>query len=230
MRTLLTCVFLLILTWVPSNFAHATVIAKLSEQQMVHRASLIVRGTVISQKVLRVGPTRRVVTDYVIRVQHYLKGRTIVPLVTVRCMGGSWKGLTVIASGEARLRVKEEVLLYLDLPHATPWNPSPGHYVVFNMGFGKYGVFRDPQTKTLMVYRQADLPAVSHRVSAFSGKSHIHHAHFQQAPTSLKVLQNRIFQHLKVLKKIALQKQLLKAKKSSRQKVVKARVSSGGQK
>ncbi len=103
----------LVLLSLPGTLVQASIIEPIQPISFVERAKLIVRGVVVSQKIHEVGPTKKVVTDSVVKVKAFLKGRTVAPFVTVRTMGGTIGQFVFKVSGEAKLRQGEHVVLFL---------------------------------------------------------------------------------------------------------------------
>lgn len=170
--------------------ADASVVLSLSEGALVARTHLIVRGRVESQKTHRVGPRKLIVTDYVLRVSRFFKGRTASALLVVRCMGGSLDGQHARVSGESEMRVGEEVILFLSPARPLPWNRTPTFFYIETMAYGKLTIHKAPGTGVLQVFRQSELP--TRTVRDLRGRWSHTQPSYSKAPEQLSRFLSRI--------------------------------------
>lgn len=124
------------LTWTAPG--RATTLEPLSMRQLVSRATAIVEGTAVSQRVLL--QEGRLWTESLIRVsrRHALAGdpRAAHPgLVRIRQLGGADGKQGLYVAGVATFAVGERVLIFA--------RPLRDHHVVVGGCLGKYTIFRD---------------------------------------------------------------------------------------
>jgi hypothetical protein len=194
-RRLIVCV--LICGLVLPLAAHATIVQSLSERAMVTRAHLIVDATVLSKRSLTVGKAKRIVTDVVLRVKQFIKGRTAARLVTVRVMGGTVGNTTAHVAGETELTRNQRVLLFLAPAPPSSWDRSPTYYYIVGMSLGAYQIVSHPQTKQLHAIRQTELPTQIKRTP--TGSWHTIHPTATVASVPLIALKQRIYKQMQSL-------------------------------
>ena len=194
-----------------SALSHATVVLQLTEREQVRRAHLIATAEVLSQQTRKLGVSGHIVTDSLLRVTRFLKGKTASNLLTVRTMGGTYQGITAHVHGETRLQPKQRVLLFLTPAPPSPWDKSPTYYYVVGMARGAYTLFFNSKTQQTELFRQADLPTTAHR----GARRRWHHQAAAQStpPLALKVMISRIQAHLQALRTLRPLRALLPSSK-----------------
>ncbi len=108
-RTLQSALAALVL--LAASLAQATVVAKLSTEQLTQKSHRVVRGTVKAAHSAWTPDRRRIVTYYQIDVLESFKGEGAVEVVVV---GGEMDGVAAYPSGFAKMTPGEEVVLFLE--------------------------------------------------------------------------------------------------------------------
>lgn len=183
--------------------AYASVVLRLSERDLVRRSLLVVLGRVHSSQSLRSHSTGHIVTDFVIRVQRFIKGKTVTPWVMVRCMGGTIGTVHAHVSGESRLRVGQQILLHLTTPKPNKEQKKKGmhYFYITNMAYGALHVLHNPHTQRLEVYRQDDLPSRIHKMNQRVWT--VKHRHQTRSAIPLKEVIQRIQRDIVWLRRYA---------------------------
>lgn len=132
--------------------AQASIILQLSDQQMVQKASRIVRGKVVRKYSQWVKAERRIYTYIIVAVLDTIKGSPGSE-ITIRQVGGSANGLGMHVPGTASFQLGEEVFVFLEKARRS------SHYLVMGMSFGKYRVLTDAKTQNKTLHR--DLHGIS---------------------------------------------------------------------
>ena len=117
--------------------AVATIVRSLTLDQMAVRADVVVHARVVEQRSAWNDEKNRIYTVTRVEVVDAIKGGDKPgTLLDIRQIGGSVDGITQSVAGNARLRVGEEVIVFLDRDQAKPL-----HYVI-GMAQGKFAVDR----------------------------------------------------------------------------------------
>jgi len=132
-----TTLLALVLTGLTSLCA---VMVRMTLDDLVREADLIVRGTVLSSKSFREEKTGKVMTTHQVRVDEALKGKAT-GQVAVVTLGGELETIGQIVPGEARLDLDEEVVLCL--------RAGVLGYSVVAMSQGKFRVATEGSVATL---------------------------------------------------------------------------------
>lgn len=140
------------------SLVHATQVVAYSDQEMVTRSTLVFWGRVTAQKVHKVGPQQRIVTDHTIQIRRTFKGSTLARFITIRCLGGKLQGQEAHVYGAGQLQIGEEAILYVEAARPLPWQPHPAHYYLTGMGYGLWKLRWSPKHRQYQGFRQADLP------------------------------------------------------------------------
>lgn len=115
--------------------AQATVMFKLSTQELTERSKIVVVGKVVKQEVIWI--QRRLWTDTYVRVSSAIKGdRHSGETVVVRQPGGETSTIGMKVAGAATFKLNERVLVF-----GRPVGPQV--YVVVGMAQGKFQISRD---------------------------------------------------------------------------------------
>jgi len=147
--------------------AHATVLERLSTEELARRADAVVRGVVIDSGVeLAVEdaqPTPYTVTH--IQVASWLKGQSVErsEVIVLRERGGAWRGGGLWIEGTPRYRRGEEVVTFL--------RRTGAHFATLGMAQGKFEIVaatarggvrvrRDLREVALWVVRSGAAPAL----------------------------------------------------------------------
>ncbi|MBM4353760.1 MAG: hypothetical protein FJ109_08185 [Deltaproteobacteria bacterium] len=139
MRRLVTTALLLALMTM-AQAAPAAVMVRMTLDDLVSQADLVVRGTVQSARSFRDSKTGKVMTTHQVRVDEMLKGKPV-ETVAVVTLGGELEDIGQIVPGEARLDDGEEVVLCL--------RSGDLGYSVVAMSQGKFQVMKDGEVATL---------------------------------------------------------------------------------
>jgi hypothetical protein len=118
--------------------AWGTTVLRLSEEQMVAKSSLIVRGKVVSQRAVAGPRGMGVVTLVTIQVQEELVGRQKPKTIVVRHFGGTLKGKTVAMIGGPSFKTGNEVVVFVQASKFLP----KGEYLLVGLTQGKWQVVR----------------------------------------------------------------------------------------
>ncbi len=125
--------------------AGATIVRPLTVEMMAERADVVVRGRVVGQEAAWNDDKTRIYTVTRVEIaEAYKGGDKPGAVIAVRQIGGTVDGLTQSVVGNAKLRVGEELVLFLDRDEAKPL-----HYVI-GMAQGKLGVSRDGPEPTVV--------------------------------------------------------------------------------
>ncbi|TNE48828.1 MAG: hypothetical protein EP343_13145 [Deltaproteobacteria bacterium] len=156
--------------------SHATVVPYRSVDQMIQKASRVVRAKVV-QKTYLWGPGRRhIYTDYQMQVLEPLKG-DVGPKVTIRQVGGVMGGMVTRVPGSAQYKLEEEVVLFLEVQR------PGGYYFVMDLAAGKYEVVRLQG----QAYLQRDTHHIAfHRpLGTRSNQPSVYHLSMSETPLTL---------------------------------------------
>ena len=155
-------VFLLLLisqSFFFSKRAQATQIIAYSDQEMVERSALIVWARVVEQRALRVGKRGYIATESSLRIRRLFKGRLQGDLVLVRTLGGTLGGQEAHVEGATKLRLGDEVLLYLESPKGEVSPSKSAHfYYVTGMAYGAWRLRWSSTKQQMIAHQQDDLP------------------------------------------------------------------------
>jgi hypothetical protein len=142
-----------------SAFAQATQIIAYSDQEMVEHSALIVWARVVEQRALRVGKRGYIATESSLRVRRIFKGQLQGDLIFVRTLGGNLGGQEAHVEGAAKLRLGEEVLIYLESPKEGVSPSKSAHfYYVTGMGYGVWRLRWSSTKQEMIAHQQDDLP------------------------------------------------------------------------
>ena len=133
MRRLFLLIFFLI-----SGAAFATVMVPLSLEQMTSEADVIVQGACTGARVYE--SKGMIFTEYTVSVQDVLKGGPVKE-VKVRQPGGEYNGKGIYIPGTAHFSASEESLIFLS-------REKDGSRDVVGWSQGKFHVYYDEQSKT----------------------------------------------------------------------------------
>ncbi len=142
--------FLLTLLSVPTG-ALATTVRLVNLEEMSRESDFIFHGTVSTVEALNLGSTEhpRIVTDVTFAVHRVLKGTTKGPQFTLRLIGGSHEGITLLIPGSPQFSAQDEVVLFLQ------WTGK--NYAVNGMRQGLYRVSRKPDGERIVQRSLQDL-------------------------------------------------------------------------
>lgn len=149
--------------------AHASIVLKLSDQQLARGATSIVHGKVVKKSSKWDKAHKRIYTYVTLSVLTMVKGKASQQEVVVRQLGGEAGSYGMRVPGTARFSLGEEVLVFLK-KKATLRQP-----MVMGMAWGKFRVMRDPRTKERLIER--NLNGLSLAVRGPDGRMKLVHKH-----------------------------------------------------
>lgn len=128
--------------------AEAASVVDVTLEEQTHRATIVVRGTVIQQQSFTPEGSRRVYTDTEIRITEAFKGGLDGSLL-VRQPGGASNGVFVEVDGAARFAPGEDVVLFL-----SPAAKAPGVFIPLALSASKVSLIE--KIGTLRALRRLD--------------------------------------------------------------------------
>lgn len=114
--------------------ASATVLEYLSIADLSERASAVIQGQVVGQRVI--SADGHLWTDSQVQVSEVIKGKEQRKVVVIRTLGGETANRGELVAGMARFRLGEQVLVF---GRAV----APGAYVTVGACLGKFRVYKD---------------------------------------------------------------------------------------
>jgi hypothetical protein len=146
-------VALLAIEFVPAR-AHATVVVPLTRAELVQRADLIVRASVLSQRFGWNQAHTQIVTLTTLHVTQYLKGQGSSDLV-LRQFGGQVDGMVSRVAGDAQLQPGQEVVVFLRAS-------NEGVVFLTALAQSSYLVVHSPNTAPVVQRDLTDLTFAAH--------------------------------------------------------------------
>ena len=134
---------------VVSGNINALSVVEVSEEQLTHKAEMIVIGKVLSAYSEREERSGDIVTFITVRVTDQIKGKHRSEEITVKTFGGRTGDEIMFFPGAADFFRNEEVLLFLE-------RGSDQNLIPIGLMLGKYSIYRDSQTGKKIVLRHAD--------------------------------------------------------------------------
>lgn len=125
--------------------AQATTVLQLNEVQMVSMSTLIVRGKVVSQKVVPGPRGMGAVTLVTIQVAEEMVGRSKPKTIVVRHFGGQLNGRNIRMIGGVSFANNAEVVVFVQ---QSPYLPK-GEYLLVGLNQGKWLVHRPAKNVSL---------------------------------------------------------------------------------
>ena len=149
--------------------AQASIVLKMSDQQLAQGATSIVHGKVVNKTSKWDKKHRRIYTFVTLSVLTMVKGKATQQEIVVRQLGGEASRYGMRVPGTARFSLGEEVLVFLQ-KKATLAQP-----MVMGMAWGKFRVMTDPRTKQRLIER--NLNGLTLAVRTKSGRVQLLHKH-----------------------------------------------------
>jgi hypothetical protein len=143
-----------------TRLAHATVARRLTLRELVAGTCHIVAGApmLASSRWETIGTTRRIVTEWVVRVDESIDDRDAPGEVLVRTLGGVVGDVGQVVAGQAHLQVGQRAALFL-------CEPSPEVHAVFGWAQGAYPLRRDRGGTERLHARPGDVVLVGPKVA-----------------------------------------------------------------
>jgi hypothetical protein len=142
--------------------AHATVSVPLTLRQLATESDAVVHGRVLAQESTWDVTSGKIYTHSRVQVVRSLLGKVSDPEIMVRQLGGQVGKVAMQLSGNASLKVGEEVVLFLS-------RDASYHYVV-GLAQGKFAVNVDEQGRKVLT---RDLSGLSFATWDARGRMHI---------------------------------------------------------
>jgi hypothetical protein len=110
MKRLVISAFLVLAFW---DSVHATTVRRLSFDDLVTKAEVIVSGQVIDSRTYRTSDGKLILTSYTVQVGEAIKGKTPAT-VTVTTVGGKLGNTVLRVSGMPQFQTGENTVLFLE--------------------------------------------------------------------------------------------------------------------
>jgi hypothetical protein len=137
MKRLFILSFLVLVFLTP---AHATTVRRLSFDELVSKAEMIVAGQVTDSRTYRTGDGKLILTSYTIQVGENIKGKAPAT-VTVTTVGGKVGNTVLRVSGMPQFQTGENTVLFLE---------NYGTYTtVVGLNQGKFGISNGEVSNTM---------------------------------------------------------------------------------
>ena len=146
----LMCFFCLMYVISAASFAEASIVVKLTEQQMSQKADRIVHGKVVRKYTKWDAKRRRIYTYVIVAVLTNVKGKQSTQEVTIRQLGGARGELGMKVSGTAKFALGEEVFVFLEKDR---FATKQTIHQVMGMSYGKYHVVLDKKSQERYLVR-----------------------------------------------------------------------------
>lgn len=140
----------LLMMGLTAPLAQATSMVRLTQDQLVDAADVIVRGTVI-EVWTEFDASGHVWTHAQVDVARVLKGDPALGALVIEQPGGDWAGRVTTVDGAARFSVGEDAYFFVE-------NLDSGRSVTVGMFQGKFNVVMDPYARENIVHRYAVHP------------------------------------------------------------------------
>ena|ERR1041385_4196238 len=120
--------------------AHATTVRRLSFDQLIGKAEIIVAGQVTDSRTYRTSDGKLILTSYTVQVGENIKGKAPAT-VTVTTVGGKVGNTTLRVSGMPQFQTGENTVLFLER--------SGGYTTVVGLNQGKFSISKGQVSNTL---------------------------------------------------------------------------------